>query len=74
MAPERFQLLSLGVLTKWASSLPLGREAVYDPLTIGILIVTVVLLLLRKLDSLWIILGATALELAAASTHVISGL
>lgn len=65
-------LASAGLL--WASSLPLGREAVNDSLTMGILIVTVVLLVLRKLDSLWIILGATALELAAASAHVVSGL
>jgi len=65
-------LASAGLL--WASSLPLLREAVNDPLTIGILLVTVVLLVLRKLDSLWIILGAAALELAAASVHLVEGL
>jgi hypothetical protein len=52
----------------------LGREAVYDPLTIGILIVAAVLLVLRKLDSLWIIRGAATLELAAGSMRFVSGL
>ncbi len=65
-------LASAGLL--WVSSIPLAREAVYDPLTIAILLVTVVLLVLRKLDSLWIILGAATLELAAASVHLVSGL
>jgi chromate transporter len=65
-------LASAGLL--WASSLPLLREAVFDPLTIGILLVTVILLVLRKLDSLWIILGAAALELAAASMRLVEGL
>jgi chromate transporter len=65
-------LASAGLLL--ASSLPLGREAVYDPLTIGIMIVTVILLVLHKLDSLWIILTAAALELAAASVHLVSRL
>ncbi len=65
-------LASAGLL--WVSSIPLAQEAVRDPLTIGILLVTVVLLVLRKLDSLWIILGAASLELAAASLHLVSGL
>lgn len=65
-------LASAGLL--WASSLPLGRDAVYDPLTIGIFVVTVTLLVLRKLDSHWIILGATALELATTSMHLVLGL
>jgi chromate transport protein ChrA len=65
-------LASAGLL--WVSSIPLMREAVRDPLTIIILLVTVVLLVMRKLDSLWIILGASALELAEASTHLSSGL
>jgi hypothetical protein len=49
------------------------REAVRDPLTIAILLVTVVLLVMRKLDSMDH-LGASALKLAAASTHLLSGL
>lgn len=39
----------------------------------GSLLITVVPMVLRKTDGLWTILGATALELAAASTHVVSG-
>jgi chromate transporter len=65
-------LASNGLL--WVSSVPLMREAVRDPLTMAILVTTVVLLVLRKLDSLWIILGASVLELGAASTHLLSGL
>ena len=65
-------LASAGLL--WVASLPLARETVRDPLTIFILVVSVVLLVLRKLDSLWIILGAAALELGAASLHVVQGL
>ncbi len=65
-------LASAGLL--WASSLPLARESVIDPLTIGIFVVTVLLLVLRKLDSLWLILGAAILELGAASAHLVSGL
>jgi chromate transporter len=65
-------LASAGLL--WVSSIPLAHEAVRDPLTVGILVVTVVLLVLRKLDSIWIILGAASLELAAASLHLVGGL
>lgn len=63
-------LASVGLL--WASSVPLAREAVRDPLTIGIAVATVILLALRKIDSIWIILGAAALELGAASVHLVS--
>ncbi len=55
-------LASAGLL--WVSSIPLAREAVHDPLTVFILLVNVVLLVLRKLDSFWILLGASALELS----------
>jgi chromate transporter len=65
-------LASAGLL--WASSLPLARESVRDPLTIGIFMVTAVLLVRRKIDSFWLILGAATLELAAASAHLVSGL
>lgn len=65
-------LASAGLL--WVSSMPLARETVRDPLTIALFLGTVFLLVLRKLDSLWIILGAAALELAAASMHLVSGL
>jgi chromate transporter len=67
-------LASAGLL--WVSSIPLARESVRAraPLTITILLSSVVLLTFRKLDSLWIILGAAALELGAASLHLVSGL
>jgi chromate transport protein ChrA len=60
-------LASAGLL--WASGLPLARESVIDPLTVAIFVATVILLVLRKIDSLWLILGAATLELAAASAH-----
>ena len=65
-------LASAGLL--WVSSIPLAREAVHDPLTAFILLTTVGLLVARKLDSLWIILGASALELAVASTRLVAGI
>ena len=65
-------LASAGLL--WASSIPLARETVRDPLTVFIFVATVILMVLRKLDSLWIILGATVLELAAASVHLVESL
>jgi chromate transporter len=64
-------LASAGLL--WVSSITLARETVRDPLTVVILLTTVVLLVLRKLDSLWIILGSAALELAAVSLHLVQG-
>ena len=64
-------LASAGLL--WVSSLPLAKETVRDPLTVAILLVTIVLLVLRKMDSLWIILGSAALELAAVSLHLVQG-
>jgi len=65
-------LASVGLL--WASCLPLGRESVQDPLTAAILIVAILLLVVRKLDTIWVILGAAAVELLAASTHLVAGL
>ncbi len=65
-------LASAGLL--WVSSIPLARETLRDPLTVIILLVTVVLLVMRRLDSLWIILGAAAVELTAASLHLVQGI
>jgi chromate transporter len=65
-------LASAGLL--WAVSLPLARAAAVDPLTIGILMVTIVLLVSRKVDSLVVIVGAAAVELTAASLHLVARL
>jgi chromate transporter len=57
-------LASAGLL--WVSSVPLMRGAVRDPLTIAILVTTVVLLVLRKLDacgSSWVLRPSSWLRL-----------
>jgi chromate transporter len=61
-------LSSAGLL--WASATPLAREAITDPLALGIVAVSTVVLLTRRVESVWVILGASALELAAASLHL----
>jgi chromate transporter len=54
-----------------AAALPLGRDALTDPVTIGIAAATVLLMLLTEVDTLWIILGACALSLTASSLGLI---
>ena len=65
-------LASAGLL--WTDALPLGRQAVTDPLLLVILIVGVGLLLTRKLESLWVIFGSAILYLTAASIGLVTGL
>ncbi len=50
-----------------AAAIPLAREALTDPVTVGIAVVSLGLLLLTELDTLWIILGASSTSLSAAS-------
>jgi chromate transporter len=65
-------LSSAGLL--WSATLPIAREAVQDPVTLIIVIASVGGLLTRKVDSLWVILSAALLQLAAASVHLVGGL
>lgn len=65
-------LASAGLL--WADALPLGRQAITDPLLLGILILGAGILATRKLESVWVILGSAVIYLAAASVRLVAGL
>jgi chromate transporter len=52
------------------AAVPIGREALRDPLAIGIAVVALPLLVSRRLDTLWILGGAAALSLAASLAGV----
>jgi chromate transporter len=62
-------IASAGLLL--AASIPLARDALTDPVTIGIAAATVVLMLLTEADTLWIVLGACVLSLTASSFGLI---
>jgi chromate transporter len=64
-------LASAGLL--WTDALPLGRQAVTDPLLLIILILGVGLLLTRKVESVLVIFGSVILYLTAASIGLVSG-
>jgi chromate transporter len=54
-------IASAGLLL--AAAIPLGRDALTDPVTITIAIATHILMLISEIDTLWIILGS-AIDLA----------
>lgn len=62
-------IASAGLLL--AASIPLGRGALTDPVTVAIAVATIVLLLTTKLDTLWIILGAAVISLSASSLGIL---
>lgn len=58
----RFMLLaSAGLLI--AAATPLAREAVTDPVTMGILAASFIAIAFTRIDSLWVVLGSAALGL-----------
>jgi chromate transporter len=59
---------SAGLL--WASSVPLGKEAIFDPLTLTIFILSLAVLLTRKVEMVWVIFGAAILELSASALKI----
>ena len=65
-------IASAGLLL--AAAIPLGRDGLTGPVTIGIALVSFVLLLTTKLDTLWIILGAALVSLSVSSLGVIQQL
>jgi chromate transporter len=65
-------LASAGLL--WAAALPLAKEAATDAVTAAIIVVSLLVLLTRKVDSLWVILVSAVVETAAASFHFVHGL
>lgn len=65
-------LASAGLL--WAAAVPLGREAIRDPVLIVILILGAAVLATRKVESVWVVLGSALVYLGAASLRLVSGL
>lgn len=66
---EYVVLASAGLLL--AAAIPLGRSALVDPVTLAIAVAAVLLILSKKIDSLWIILGAAMITMIASSVHVL---
>jgi chromate transporter len=65
-------LASAGLLL--AAAIPLAQNALTNPITVGIAVVTLVLLLTTKLDALWIILGAAVVSLSASALGVVTSI
>jgi chromate transporter len=63
-------IASAGLLL--AAAIPLAHDALTDPVTVGIAVVSLVLLLVTEIDTLWIILGAAGISLSASSIGVLS--
>jgi chromate transporter len=64
-------LASAGLL--WAAALPIGRSAITDPLLAAILVVSLAVLLSRRVETLWVILASGSIYLAAASMRLVAG-
>jgi chromate transporter len=60
---------SAGIL--WAATVPIAREAVDDPISIIVVVVSTIALLSRKVESVWVILFGALAELTASSLHLI---
>jgi chromate transporter len=54
-----------------AAVIPLARDGLTDWLTITIAVITVILLLVSEIDTLWIVLGAAVASLAASAAGLI---
>lgn len=67
---ETVVIASAGLLL--AAAIPLARDALIDPVTIGIAVVSLALLLATEIDTLWIILGAAVVSLSASSLGVLT--
>ena len=65
-------LASAGLLL--AAAIPLAQNALTNPITVGIAVVTLVLLLTTKLEALWIILGAAVVSLSASALGVVTSI
>jgi chromate transporter len=63
-------IASAGLLL--AAAIPLGHDGLTGPITIAIAAVCFVLLLTTKLDTLWMMLGAALISLAASSVGLVA--
>jgi chromate transporter len=57
-----------------AAAIPLARDALTDSVTVAIAVVSLAFLLITKIDTLWIILGAALISLSASSVGVLGRL
>lgn len=65
-------LASAGLL--WTDALPLGRQAITDPILLVILVLGAGALATRKIEALWVILASALVYLSAASLRLTAGL
>ena len=63
-------IASAGLLL--SAAIPLGKEGLTGPVTVGIAAVSFVLLLTTKLDTLWIISGAAVVSLTTSAVGLAS--
>jgi len=63
-------IASAGLLL--GAAIPLARDALTDSMTVAIAVASLVLLLVTKIDTLWIILGAAVISLSASSIGALS--
>ena len=57
-----------------AAVIPLAKDALTDPVTVGIACVSLFLLIRTRLDTLWLILGAATISVSASAIGLISTL
>jgi chromate transporter len=62
-AIRAIMLASAGLLL--SASVPLARDAIKGPLTLGIVLVSFAVLALTKVDTVWVVLGGAAVGLVA---------
>lgn len=62
-------LASAGLL--WSSAIPLTREIANAPFTWVLVLACTGVLLTRKVESLWVVLSAAAIELTLVSIHLV---
>ncbi|WP_315764436.1 chromate transporter [Bradyrhizobium sp. SZCCHNR2009] len=65
-------ITSAGLLL--AAAIPLGKDALTGPATITIAVTTIVLMLVTKLDTLWIILGSAVITLTLSSIGLVQAI
>ncbi|WP_315765108.1 MULTISPECIES: chromate transporter [unclassified Bradyrhizobium] len=65
-------ITSAGLLL--AAAIPLGKDALTGPATITIAALTIVLMLVTKLDTLWIILGSAVITLTLSSIGLVQAI
>jgi chromate transporter len=65
-------LSSAGLL--WAATLPIARGAITGPVGVALLVASVIVLATRKVESLWVILAAALVQLAASCFGMIENL